>query len=221
MSSLSAGDRVSRFRLLLASTSPRRKELLSLLGIPFEVIDPSYLEHATAEKPVVQALHHADGKAAAVSTRHPDMLVLASDTLIELDGVGLGKPGSIKEARAMLQRLRGRDHVVHTAVALRRAYDGLSQNGIESVRVRMRFVGDADLEQYLRSGEWIDKAAGYAIQGSGSALIASIEGDYTAVVGLPLRLVAKLLMPHVTLPVDPEGLYRDRPYGNWSYYSCS
>jgi septum formation protein len=212
---------VSRSRLLLASTSPRRKELLGLLGIPFEVVNPHYVEHATAEKPLVQALHHAEGKAAAVSKGHPDVLVLASDTLIELDGAGLGKPGSIDDARVMLNRLIGRDHVVHTAVAVRRACDGVSQNGIESVQVRMRPVSDEDLEQYLQSGEWLDKAGAYAIQGSGSALIAKIEGDYTAVVGLPLRLVARLLMPHMTLPVDPEGLYRARPYGNWSCYSSS
>jgi septum formation protein len=212
---------VSGSPLILASTSPRRNELLALLHVPFVVVNPTFVEHSTVHQPSMQAVHHADGKATAASKAYPNALVLACDTLIDLDGQVLGKPDSEADARAMLKRLQGRDHLVHSAVALRRACDGVKQNGIETVRVRMRTLSDLDLDRYVQSREWSDKAGAYAIQGAGGAFIQAIQGDYTAVVGLPLRLVASLLTSHLMLPVDVETVYRERPYGNWSRFSSS
>jgi septum formation protein len=206
-------------QLILASTSPRRRELLGLLRVPFQVEVPRFEEdHVQPGRPIPpseQALRFAEGKAAATASAHPDALILACDTLIELDGKVLGKPTTLSEARAMLTALRGRQHRVHSAVALHRQRPSLREHGLESVRVDMRAFSDEVLERYLAGGEWEGKAGAYAIQGEGGSLIERIEGDYPAVVGLPLRLVASLLRPHVSLPGDVELLYRSPPHLNW------
>jgi nucleoside triphosphate pyrophosphatase len=214
-------------QLILASTSPRRRELLALLQIPFEVEDPGFQEDPehldtwhSPNTPSERALRFADGKAGACAASRRDALILACDTLIELDGKVLGKPTSLGDARSMLRALRGREHRVHSAVALRRERIGLRERALESVRVRMRAASDEGLERYLAGGEWVGKAGAYAIQGEAGALIAAIDGDYTAVVGLPLRLVAKLLGPHIPLAIDVEALYRLPPHASWSRFSA-
>jgi septum formation protein len=210
-------------RLTLASTSPRRKDLLSLLQIPFEVAEPDFSEDpaagASSGEPARQALRFAEGKAEVCARARPAHLVLGCDTLIELNGEVLGKPTSVHEARTMLRRLHGREHLVHSAVALRCLSSDLRSAAIETVCVRMNTLSEEDIDRYLRSGEWTDKAGSYAIQGKGAELIEGIEGDYTAVVGLPLRLVAQLLGRHMTMPIDVESLYKSRPYLNWSRFS--
>ena len=209
-------------RLILASSSPRRKELLSLLKIPFEVMTSDFSEHRDSERdvdPARQTVQFAGGKAEAVAGKFPDALVIASDTSIEQSGQLLGKPHSAEEARAMLACLQGREHLVHSAVALRSVGRGIQQEGIETVRIKMKGLSVADRDRYLATGDWRDKAGSYAIQGRGGELIERIEGDYTAVVGLPLRLVARLLAPYVQLPVDVESVYRSMPYPNWSRFS--
>ncbi len=120
----------------------------------------------------------------------------------------------------MLCRLRGRDHTIHTAVALFRHADGVRDLAMETVRVSMEDLRDADVEAYLRSQEWDGKAGAYAIQGIGGRLVRGIQGDYTAVVGLPLRLTASLLRARgVSIPVDIEQLYRETPYPNWAQFN--
>jgi septum formation protein len=196
-----------------------------LLQIPFQIHDPGIEEHVepgdavNATTPPEQALIFAERKAAACAASHQDALVLGCDTLIELDGMILGKPTSRKHAATMLRALRGREHQVHSAVALHRESIRIRQHAVESVRVRMRLASDQELERYLVGGEWAGKAGGYAIQGEGGSLIAAIHGDYPAVVGLPLRLVAKLLVPHFSLPVDVDSLYRTTPYANWMRFA--
>jgi septum formation protein len=210
-------------RLTLASTSPRRKDLLGLLQVAFEVAEPDFPEASAARgstgDPARQALRFAEGKAEVCARARPELLVLGCDTLIELNGEVLGKPNSVHEARSMLHRLQGREHQVHSAVALRCLSSDLQHTAIETVRVRMKRLSDDDIDRYLQSGEWMDKAGSYAIQGKGAELIEGIEGDYTAVVGLPLRLVAQLLSRHMTMPIDVESLYKSRPYSNWSRFS--
>ncbi len=207
--------------LILASTSPRRIELLGLLRVPFRVESPSYQEQVRPGVPAaVLAAEFARGKAHSCASRFPDSLVLGSDTLIDLDGVVLGKPVDLLEARAMLQRLSGREHVVHTAVACRRLLDGIDDVAETSVRVWMRPLGPEEIERYLRTGESLGKAGAYSIQGRGGELIAKISGDYTAAVGLPLRLVADRLRVYgIEVPVDVEALYRTKPYPNWSRFA--
>ncbi|MGH7204809.1 MAG: Maf family protein [Nitrospiraceae bacterium] len=206
-------------RLILASTSPRRQDLFALLHIPFEVVAPPFQEQicqgcSAAE----QAQWFASGKARSCAQHYPDSLVLGSDTLISVGTDVLGKPADLVEARATLQRLRGREHVIHTAVAICRKRDDLQDLAVETVRVWMHNLSDAEVEAYLQTEEWMGKAGAYSIQDSGSRLIARIEGDYTAAVGLPLRLVAHLLRMHGVAVPDIKRLYQTKPYPNWAKF---
>jgi septum formation protein len=207
--------------LLLASTSPRRRELLALLQLSFEVVEPAFQERIHADvPPEAQAWTFALGKARSCARQHVDKLVLGSDTLIAVGQTILGKPADRTEAAAMLRRLRGRDHRIYTAVALCCAATRVEEVAVDTVRVWMTPFSDADLEAYLADGEWQGKAGAYSIQGRGSSLIERIEGDFTTAVGLPLRLTASLLQKHgVSLPVDVEQLYRTKPYPNWNAFS--
>src|SRR5574341_812500 len=181
-------------RLILASTSPRRHDLLALLQIPFEVDEPTFVEQLGREAgPEQQARFFAEQKARSCARRFPAVLVLGSDTLISLGGEIQGKTDDTVDAAAMLRRLCGRAHEVHTAVALGRHADPMLDAAVETVRVWMREFSEAEAEAYLRSGECMGKAGAYSIQGKGGDLVSRIEGDYPAVVGLPLRLVARLL----------------------------
>ncbi len=206
--------------LILASTSPRRKELLALLQLPFEVVEPGFQERIRADvPPEVQAWTFALGKAQSCARQDADSLVLGSDTLIAVGEILLGKPADRAEAAVMLRRLRGRDHRIYTAVAVCCGARKIQEVAVDTVRVWMMPFSDADLEAYLATGEWQGKAGAYSIQGRGGSLIERIEGDFTAAVGLPLRLVASLLQKHgVSLPVDVEQLYRTKPYPNWSTF---
>lgn len=206
--------------LVLASTSPRRKELLALLQIPFEVVDPKFDERIHAEvPPEAQAWTLALGKAQSCAQPHAGSLVLGSDTLIAVGETILGKPADRAQAQAMLRRLRGREHRIYTAVALYAPARNTQDVAVDRVRVWMKPLSDADLEAYLATGEWQGKAGAYSIQGRGGSLIERIEGDYTAAVGLPLRLTASLLQKHgLSVPVDVEQLYRTKPYPNWATF---
>lgn len=207
-------------RLILASTSPRRQELLSLLQIPFDVIAPVFQEDVqpgwSAEEQV-QAF--ARGKAKSCALRNPDAFVLGSDTLIACDEDIMGKPADTEEARRMLQRLAGRVHVIYTAISLQHERDRVDEVAIVPVRVWMKPANEQDLTAYVATGESLGKAGSYAIQGEGARLIDRIEGDFPAAVGLPLRVVAIMLEKHgVMVPVDVEHLYRMTPYANWQRF---
>ncbi|HET8579966.1 MAG TPA: Maf family protein, partial [Nitrospiraceae bacterium] len=207
-------------RLILASTSPRRKDLLALLQIPFEVVAPPFQEQVSQESSAAeQAQRFALGKAWSCAQQYPDSLVLGSDTLISVGTYVLGKPADLDEARAILRSLRGREHVIHTAVAICRKRDDLQDLAAEKVRVWMNNLSDAEVEAYLQTEEWIGKAGAYSIQDSGSRLITRIEGEYTAAVGLPLRLVACLLQRHGVDVPDIQKLYQTKPYLNWSRFA--
>ncbi len=206
--------------LILASTSPRRKELLALLQLPFEVVEPDFQERIHADlPPEAQARAFALGKAQSCVRQHADCLVLGSDTLIAVGETILGKPADRAEAGAMLRRLRGRDHYIYTAVALCCAARHIQDVAVDIVKVWMKPFSDADLDAYLATGEWQGKAGAYSIQGRGGDFIERIEGDFTAAVGLPLRLTASLLQKHgLSVPVDVEQLYRTKPYPNWGTF---
>ena len=179
-------------RIVLASQSPRRRELLSLIGIPHEVrpadLDESILP---GESPTEHAERLARAKAEAVAAREPAAVVIGSDTIVVLDGDILGKPRDAKEAAAILRRLSGRTHTVHTAVAVAR--NGRTVSGVESVEVTFRPLTDSQIETYIATGEPMDKAGAYGIQGYGAVIVERVHGDYFAVMGLALgRLVALL-----------------------------
>lgn len=208
-------------QLVLASSSPRRRELLALLELSFEVCPPEFHEHpAVGVSPIEQVKRFAREKARSVSLARPRALVLGSDTVIDLDGRLLGKPGDLSNARAMLACLAGRSHLVHTAVALCDRARHIDSVEVDTVEVWMKAdLGQAH-ERYLASEESLGKAGAYAIQGVGGDLVERIVGDYTTVVGLPLKLTAQLLRS-VEYPflVDIEDLYRRKPYANWNRFA--
>jgi septum formation protein len=204
-------------QLILASTSPRRHELLTLLGLPFEVMAPPFVEQVIPHLPADrQAAAFAEGKARSCLPQHPGALILGSDTLISLGSEVLGKPRNLTEAEAMLKRMAGRRHTIITAVALVSHARGWCDVQVTTVQVVMKTFGETDLAAYLQTEESLGKAGAYSIQGAGGELIDRIEGDYTAVVGLPLRIVADMLRRHgMPCPTDVDRLYRDKPYPNW------
>ncbi len=207
--------------IILASTSPRRRELLALLGIPFDVKSPIFEERLVADRLAVEQVQFfAQGKAQSVARQEPEAIVLGSDTVIELDHDMIGKPVDLTDARAMLRRLAGRDHHVHTAVAVVCSARVIDTVALSTTVVRMKPFDELAHERYLATGESLGKAGAYSIQGEGGSLIASIDGDFPNVVGLPLRLVAQLLMQiGVSVPVDLDELYAMKPYANWARFS--
>ena len=207
--------------LILASTSPRRRELLALLGIPFHIKDPSFEERLVADRSATQqVMSFALAKAQSVARHEPEAIVLGSDTLIELDHDALGKPADLVEARAMLRRLAARDHYVHTAVALVCLGRKVEVVALSTAVVRMKPFDEQVHERYLATGEGLGKAGGYSIQGEGGNLVDSIDGDFPTVVGFPIRLVAQLLrQAGVGVPVDLDELYAAKPYANWGRFT--
>lgn len=208
-------------QLILASTSPRRRELLALLGISFEIVAPDFEEvPQPGWSPMQQVEHFAREKARSIAIARPTVLVLGSDTVIELDGQMLGKPVDLADARAMLMRLAGRPHYVHTAVALCRKLPHHEAVAIETATVQMKAYDAAAIERYLATQEPMGKAGAYSIQGMGGELIQTISGDFLGIVGLPLRTVGILLAgAGETVFVDVDALYQDKPYPNWTRFT--
>lgn len=177
-------------RLILASASPRRAELLRAAGYTFEVVVADVDESIRpGEAPGIYVRRLAADKSAAV--KQPDAVVIGADTTVVVDGTILGKPRDEDDGRAMLQRLSGTVHQVMTGVSLRQgAYE---VGRVEATSVTFRVLTDEDISWYVASGEGRDKAGGYAIQGLAARFIPSISGSYSNVVGLPLASVAQLL----------------------------
>jgi septum formation protein len=180
----------TRVRVVLASQSPRRRELLALVGIPHDVV-PADIDESVwpGEAPGPHCERLARDKAAVVAALFPDAATIGSDTIVVIDGDILGKPTDAAHARDMLRRLSGRAHVVHTAVAV--SYDGRIVSAVERVGVTFRALTDDDIDAYIATGEPMDKAGAYGIQGYGATIVERIDGDYFSVMGLSLvRLVS-------------------------------
>ena len=182
---------------ILASGSPRRRELLRQLGLPFKVI-PSTLEETdqSGMEPRRHATYYAREKAKEVAHLYPQKWVLAADTIVIVDEEILGKPLNVKEATAMLSRLSGRSHHVITGVCLLHAQFGVEESQTVETEVFMRNLSTADIEGYIATGEPMDKAGAYGIQGIGGCLVQRIQGSYSNVVGLPLCETVELLRRH-------------------------
>jgi septum formation protein len=207
-------------RLILASTSPRRREILALLGLPFEVIDPNFDELISPDQSIrEQVLDFAVGKASSVARSNPASIVIGSDTMILLDNTKIGKPSGIAEARDILHFLAGRTHRIFTSVAMLDSSGGPDLGIVEEVLVKMRDYSEVEIEHYLGCNESLDKAGAYSIQGQGRALIESISGDYLAAVGLPLKPIAEYLKSRgISVPLDVEKLYADKSFLNWQSF---
>ncbi len=179
-------------RVILASASPRRRELLTLIGIRHEVrpadIDESLLP---GETPAVHAERLARAKAHTIAEREPDAVIIAADTIVVVDGDVLGKPTGKPVAHAMLKRLSGCTHTVLTAIAVARG--SRTESAVESVNVTFRALTDSEIDAYIATGEPMDKAGAYGIQGYGATIVERVEGDYFSVMGLGLRRLVELL----------------------------
>jgi len=183
-----------RPRLILASASPRRRELLAQLGVAFEVVTADVTEHEEeSTDPRVMVAHNAALKAEWVAARHPDALVLGADTTVFLDGAALNKPRDLAEARAMLRRLSGRTHTVFTGLAVRRVVDGMRMDEGVASDVTFKALDEVTIDRYVASVNTLDKAGGYAIQEHGELIVAGYRGSLTNIIGLPLETTKQIL----------------------------
>ena len=181
-------------RVVLASQSPRRRDLLDLVGIRHEV-RPADIDEAVrpGEPPDAYTERLAREKARVVAVQEPDAVVIAADTTVVIDDEILGKPAHAAEARAMVRRLAGRTHEVFTGIAVRRGGQSREAAGVERVLVTVRALSEPEIVAYVATGEPMDKAGAYGIQGYGATIIERIDGDYFAVMGLSLVRTVTLL----------------------------
>lgn len=181
-------------KLILASTSPRRKHLLRKLGIPFEICAPLFEENTVPElSPLDEALEFAKKKAASVAHLYPHALILASDTLIELEKTKIGKPKNPEDAVEILKFMRNKTHLIHSSLAFLNTQTGHCDIDFETSKVTFKNFSDALLYQSLELDQPWDKAGAYAIQDNGGLLIEKIEGDIESGIGLPLKKVKDYL----------------------------
>ena len=181
-------------RLILASASPRRRELLAQLGFPFEVIVAQVVEHEDpSTDPRVMVAHNAALKADWVAERYPDSVVLGADTTVFLDGEAINKPRDLDESRSILRRLSGRVHTVYTGIALRRRSTGLALDEGVSSQVEFKPFGDAVIEDYIRLVNTLDKAGAYSIQEQTGLIIAGYRGSFSNIMGLPMETTKQIL----------------------------
>ena len=182
-------------RLVLASTSPYRRELLNRLGLPFTVVAPRYKEQRLDLPHEELARAHALGKAESLADVCPEALIIGSDQVLSFEGGILGKPGTKEAAAAQLLRLQGRTHRLITAVALHEAGTGRSETAVDVHEMTLRPLGEAAVKAYVEREDPIDCAGAYKVEGLGIALFSAIRGtDDTAIVGLPLLRLVDLLL---------------------------
>lgn len=181
-------------RILLASTSPRRKEIMSRLGIDFEIVDSGYEEDMSLKMlPVTLAKYLSMGKAKAVNTNGDDCIVVAADTFVTLENKVMGKPHSKEEAIKMLRSLSDKTVKIITGLAVIDTCSKkfFSEIGIGTVKIKK--LSKSEIINYVESGEPMDKAGAFAVQGLGGVLIEKVSGDFNSIMGLPLFKVAKIL----------------------------
>lgn len=189
-------------RFILASASPRRKELLEQIGVKFDILPATGKEVITKELPGEVVMELAKQKAEEVAkTAGADALVLGADTVVAYEGKILGKPKDEADALRMLTMLSGKEHEVYTGVALMDNRDQSMENFFERTKVTMYPVSEEEIRDYIAGGEPMDKAGAYAIQGLGAKFIQKIEGDYNNVVGLPIgRIYQEIKRKSIEIP---------------------
>jgi septum formation protein len=183
---------MNELRFVLASASPRRRELLDLVGIQ-HTVDPADIDESmhAGEVPAAHVERLAREKASKVAARHPDAFVIAADTVVVLDGRVMGKPRTEDEAYAMLSDLSGATHIVLTGMAC--TFNGKLESSVDDVSVTFRSLSGDEVREYIATGEPMDKAGSYGIQGYGATIVRRIDGDYFAVMGLSLVRLVELM----------------------------
>ena len=183
---------MSEPRFVLASASPRRRELLDLVGIP-HTVDPADIDESmhAAELPAAHVERLAREKASKVAAQHPDAFVVAADTVVVLDGRVMGKPRTEQDAYDMLSCLGGATHTVLTGMAC--TFNGELESSVDDVSVTFRKLSEDEIREYIATGEPMDKAGSYGIQGYGATIVRRIDGDYFAVMGLSLVRLVELM----------------------------
>jgi septum formation protein len=180
------------FKIVLASTSPRRIELLNQIGIRFKVINPEIEEKSTHPDPRRRAMKNALAKAKSVSSQVDTGIILAADTLVYIEGEILGKPSSLPDAEMMIKKLSGRVHKVFTGVALIEKDSGKTITDFEETMVYVRNMNQDEINEFLSYGETLDKAGAYSVQGLGPLYVDRFVGSFYNVLGLPLILVKQM-----------------------------
>ena len=207
-------------RLILASTSERRKKIFSLLGLPFEVIPPNFQETLQPSKSLedeVQAF--SLGKAQSLTHESPDSIIIGSDTMILLEGEKIGKPNDLHHAKRILQTLSGKTHQILTGLAIINSKTEETFKVLERAEVTLHHLSDVEISQYISIGESLDKAGAYSLQGEGRELIVSLRGDYLAAVGLPLKPIGSYLQTAgISFPLDIKRLYSEKSFMNWKSF---
>lgn len=195
--------------IILASQSPRRKELLTLMGVEYDIIPSNFDEKLDdSRSPEEVASELALGKALAVAQQYPESLIIGSDTIVTVEGKQLEKPRDDTEARDMLKLLSGKPNDVSTGIAVVCLADGIQLVAADTTRVFFRTCDEAAINQYIATGDPLDKAGAYGIQSGAAPLISHIEGYYDTVVGLPTKLLANLL---TQVGVDAKAVELDSP----------
>lgn len=205
---------------MLVSTSPRRKEILNLLKIPFQTIAPIFQEESRNDLSAAQeAVFFAKEKAKSVQSFFKNHLLIGSDTLIACDEKKIGKPKDFSEAKKILTLLRNRWHQVITSVVLLNTQTKFTKIDLAIVKVKMKNYSDQEMENYTLQDQPYDKAGSYALQGTGKTLIEKLEGDYLAAVGLCLQPIAHyFIQENFPLSVDIDKIYSEKKFMNWSEY---
>lgn len=194
-------------RLILASKSPRRYELLKQLGLDFDIVPSGVKEDVLdGESPDQHVIRLAEAKAGEVGNQYPNCWVIAADTIVYIRGSILGQPKNREEALEMLQRLSGQEHCVWTGFSVHHLAKRIRDHGAAQTAVKFKTLSPVEMEWYIRTGEPFDKAGGYAIQGIGSFMVESIRGSYTNVIGLPMSELIQMLIRLGVLQISELGM---------------
>jgi len=181
-------------KLILASTSPRRREIFARLGLSFEVVSPTFEEVSDVTWDIKKEVtSFAENKARSIADHLDNHIVIGSDTLIAYQGKKIGKPENAEAAKATLKMLQGQSHEIYTAVFVLDTTNGSSASSLETVEVCMHEMSETEIADYVATKEPLDKAGAYAVQGIGSRFIRTLKGDRLAAIGLPLGMLARFL----------------------------
>ncbi len=187
-------ESLKKFQYILASKSPRRKQLLNLLGLNFKIFYPEIEENHKGEKPLLYAKKLAEEKAKAANLKFKNKIIISADTIVVIDNHILEKPKSILEAKRMLKTLSGRTHIVYTAICVINQINGKQITDYEKTFVTFRKLSSTEIDEYVRGGSCMDKAGSYGIQDDlGAVFVSKVNGCYYNVVGLPLQKLYLML----------------------------